>query len=205
MQTLILDCDNTLYRNDDLFVAVGNRIIEFMISKLDFSRNHVNQIRKEYWKKYGTTLAGLIRDTDVDPYEYLNYVHDIQLPDYIMPNPGLKSILKSMKMDVYVMSNAPRFHVDEVLDILDINDIPLGVYTIEDFSFNGKPFESAYRRLLEESRLNAKDSIMVDDNTPNLLGAKRVGMHTCLVGKPDGYSFDYEISDISRIGEITHR
>lgn len=202
MDTLILDCDNTLYRNDELFVVVGNRIVEFMITRLGFDRRNVNHIRKQYWEDYGTTLAGLMRDTDVNPYEYMSYVHDIPLPDYIHQDPCLKPLLESIQSDVYVMSNAPRFHVDEVLEILDISDIPLRVFSIEDFNFEGKPFLSAYSKLLNETGLDAQDVIMVDDNAQNLLGAHRIGMLTCLVGKPNGYSFDFEIPDISRIGDI---
>ena len=36
-----------------------------------------NRLRQHYWKSYGTTLAGLMREHGIDPAPYLQDVHDI--------------------------------------------------------------------------------------------------------------------------------
>lgn len=41
-----------------------------------------------------------------------------------------------------------------------------------------KPSAEIYRRLLERYSLNAGESIFIDDNMPNVLGARAVGMHS---------------------------
>ncbi|MEZ4812675.1 MAG: pyrimidine 5'-nucleotidase [Caldisericia bacterium] len=200
MNIPILDCDNTLYKSDVLFEVISERIIDFMKVKLGYPDNEsVHEVRKSYWKDYGTTLAGLIRHNNVDPSDYLEYIHDLELRDFVKPNPLVRKLLMSIPSKKVIMSNAPRKHVLEVLKILDISDIPDRVYAIEEFNYDGKPFKSSYQYVLKESNIKPEEGIMFDDFEQNLNGAKSVGLKTCLVGKPDSNGFDFQINDISEI------
>lgn len=203
MNIPILDCDNTLYKCDALLEAIGHRIVEFMkIAHSDQEDEELHSIRKRYLRDYGTTLSGLIRHADVDPSDYLKYIHDINVGDFIEPNPEVRKLLTAIDTKKIIMSNAPRKHVLEVLEILNISDIPEKVYTIEDFDYDGKPFASSYKKVLSESNIMAENAVMVDDSSKNLIGAKEVGLKTCIIGSPNRDGFDYHINDISEILKV---
>ncbi len=44
---------------------------------LHVNKDEADKMRAEYWKKYGTSLAGLMRNYKIDPGDFLNTVHDI--------------------------------------------------------------------------------------------------------------------------------
>ena len=44
---------------------------------LDVDKIAADKMRAEYWKKYGTSLAGLMQNYKIDPDDFLNNVHDI--------------------------------------------------------------------------------------------------------------------------------
>jgi len=213
MYVPILDCDNTLYRCDDLFSHIGDKIVEFMQVRLAYPVEKIHDVRRQYWREYGTTLSGLIKHSNVNPKEYLEFIHDVCLSDFIEHDPNLRPLLLSLNSKIIIMSNAPRKHVLEVLSILGISDIPEKIFGIEDFSYEGKPFISSYNHVFEKTGLSAEETIMFDDAPQNLVGAKQAGMKTCLVGESSsGYStlnvespetdFDHVIPDISHIERV---
>ena len=44
---------------------------------LDVNKATAEKMRAEYWKKYGTSLAGLMQNYEIDPNDFLKVVHDI--------------------------------------------------------------------------------------------------------------------------------
>ena len=76
----VFDLDNTLYPPAArLFDQIEVRMTAYVMDALGVSETEANRLRVHYWRTHGTTLAGLMREHQVDPAPYLNEVHDITL------------------------------------------------------------------------------------------------------------------------------
>jgi putative hydrolase of the HAD superfamily len=196
MKILLLDCDQTLYQNAGLMSAIRERMVLYMVKVLGKPVEEMAELRKKYLKAYGTTLAGLMRHQQIDPYQYMKFVHHIDISDYLKTDPRLRKTLTTLGIPINILSNAPRDHIGNVLSKLGIGDVPEKIYSIEDFNFEGKPNFCCFQKVCNDFRVEAAECLLVDDDPQNLEGARDFGMHTCLVDeKPDG-KFDLSIPDI---------
>ncbi|NLI41125.1 MAG: HAD hydrolase-like protein [Caldisericales bacterium] len=201
---LFLDCDQTLYRNASLVDHIRSRMVLFMQEHFGEEAEVVNRIRAEYLKKYGTTLAGLMIHEGIDPGKFINFVHDVDLTSYLSPNPALRTVLESLVCPVYIASNAPGFHVERVLGILGIDHIPLRIFSIESFGYEGKPNRSSYEYLLEQTSTVPGEAMLIDDYSLNLKVAREMGFATCLVGDEEWEPRLERLEMISSLPGITH-
>ena len=85
---LLFDLDDTLYTDSSgLFIEVGDRIRRWTAEALGVSLEEAQDLRREYYKAYGTTMAGLLRHhPEVDIDAYLEYVHDVDVSRYLAIN-----------------------------------------------------------------------------------------------------------------------
>jgi putative hydrolase of the HAD superfamily len=196
MKIIFLDCDQTLYRNNELMTAIRERMVQYMVKVLGKPVEEMVELRKSYLKSYGTTLAGLMRHQKIDPYDYMRFVHEVDVTGYINEDKKLRQTLLSLGVPIYILSNAPRDHVEKVLGILGISDIPIKIFTIEDFDFEGKPNRRCFEKVCSELGTTADSCWLVDDDAQNLEGAREFGMKTCLIDGQDGDGCDLEISTI---------
>ena len=67
-------------------------------------RSEADRLRVHYWQTHGTTLAGLMREHDVDPAPYLDNVHDISM-DSLTPDPALAAHIRSLPRPRIVYTN----------------------------------------------------------------------------------------------------
>ena len=78
IKTWVFDLDNTLYDAEtELFRLVADRMTDFVATFLKIETEDANRMRKHYYKTYGTTLRGLMVEHNLDPTDFLQYVHDI--------------------------------------------------------------------------------------------------------------------------------
>ena len=97
---LLFDLDNTLYPRDaGIMDQIRERMLRYICRNLDLSRAQADVLRREYFEAYGTTMRGLQINHNIDPDEFLPFVHDIPLADYIQPNPTLDAILDGLEGD----------------------------------------------------------------------------------------------------------
>ncbi len=202
---LFLDLDETLYPSDNgLWEAIGNRILTFMMQKLDIAKDTAAGLRDEYFHSYGTTLNGLRINFQIDPHEYLTFVHDVPIHDFLQPDPGLFDMLAKLPQKRVVFTNASRDHAERVLGRLGvINEIDQ-VIDIIALEFENKPKPSAYVRALAlAGERDPKACILVDDRVQNLLPAGRMGMTTVLVGEDQSNpDINFTISNISELALV---
>ncbi|MDD5086421.1 MAG: pyrimidine 5'-nucleotidase [Candidatus Nanoarchaeia archaeon] len=206
IEAIIFDLDNTLYPKEaGLLNEVGNRIDEFICKKFNLDYPGAVSYRKKLFNEYGTTLKGLMIEEKVDPEEYLGFVHNLNAENFLKRNEELIKMLGGIKQKKIIFSNSPREHVLNVIRVLGIEDFFSGIYDIRLLDFNNKPGEDAYNKLVKHSRINPKESMMIDDYENNLKPAKEIGMTTVLVGNGDYHKFpyvDYYITKITEIGGI---
>jgi putative hydrolase of the HAD superfamily len=200
---LFLDLDETLYPSSNgLWEVIGMRIHNFMADKLDITMDKASELRNEFLHKYGTTLNGLRRHFHIDPFEYLTYVHDVPINDFIQPDPGLRDMLANLPQKRIVFTNASMDHAERVLGRLGVLNQIDQVIDIITLNFENKPKIGSYEQALKlAGERDPKACVLVDDRVQNLLPGGLMGMTTVLVGdsqsKPD---VDFIIS---RILELT--
>ncbi|MEW6718611.1 MAG: pyrimidine 5'-nucleotidase [Chloroflexota bacterium] len=185
--TLLFDLDDTLYpSNSGLWQAIRSRIDNYMHNRLGIPWEEIPELRKQYYEGYGTTLRGLQANYGVDGNDYLSFVHDVPLEDYIKPDPKLGALLESLPQSKWIFTNADGRYAERVLDILDVRDYFAGVVDVRAINFTAKPMTEAYNRALELIReSNPGRCVLLDDSPRNLAWARSLGYFTVLVGSVD--------------------
>jgi putative hydrolase of the HAD superfamily len=219
----LFDLDNTLYpRGSGVMEAVSRRICAYMAMRLGMDEVTINELRPRYWKQYGTTMRGLLVEYNVDPDEYLWYVHDFAMTDYVTANGELDQALAEVPWYKAVFTNASRRHAEQVLAALGIRPQFRTIIDIKDTGYIGKPDVRAYQHVLDALGAEAAECVIIEDSTVNLRPAKALGMTTVLVGLAESPreapasvagtfgeevadSVDFAISRIEDIGRIAQR
>ncbi|MEJ2470765.1 MAG: pyrimidine 5'-nucleotidase [Desulfuromonadales bacterium] len=190
MDVLIFDLDNTLYPAEkQLFGLIDVRINRYMTEVVGIPGPEVDILRRQYWRLYGVTLQGLIRHHGVDPEDYLDYVHDVDVTSRLAPDPVLRQALIDLPQRKAVFTNGSLCHASRVLAALGIADIFQDVYDIRVADYQPKPWTEPYLAVLKALCTPAERCIMIEDSRPNLETAKKLGMGTVLIG--DGQTPDF--------------
>lgn len=178
----VFDLDNTLYPpSARLFDQIKVRMTRFVMQALDVSEARATHLREEYWRRYGTTLAGLMREHDVDPGPYLDEVHDISL-DHLRPAPDLCEAIAALPGRKVVYTNGPRIHAERVVAARGLATAFDALYGVEDAGFLPKPEPAAFQRVFQRDGIDPKQSAMFEDDPRNLEHPHDAGMKTVLVG-----------------------
>ena len=201
---LIFDLDETLYpRSAGLMQEIGARINRYLIENLQLPPEQANALRQRYYQQHGTALRGLVVERpDVDPEDYLHFVHDIRLADYIGPEPALADMLRSIPLTKVIFTNATIEHAQNVLNILGIADQFADIIDVRRVEFVSKPNAEAYRRLLNILQATGGECILIEDSARNLLPGKALGMTTILVDSADCADVDYCVHEILGIKDV---
>ena len=91
----MFDLDNTLYPHHLLWQQVDDRIRAYVAEFLKVSKDEAFRVQKDYYKRYGTTMRGLMTEHGLDPDAYLDYVHQIDHSP-LEPNPALGAALEKL-------------------------------------------------------------------------------------------------------------
>jgi putative hydrolase of the HAD superfamily len=204
---IIFDLDDTLYpRQDGLMGEVGRRIQTWLCDHLALCWEDAVALRREYYNQYGTTLGGLLAEHEgIDAHDYLVYVHDIPLEEYIGPKPALGAMLEEIPLRRVVYTNATAEYARRVLGVLDVIEHFEDVVGIEDVGLLNKPYQEAYERVLVRLDAWGPECIMVEDSARNLRPAKALGMTTVLVNALPDWSVDYVVGDVLQVGQVVSK
>ena len=210
LQCILFDLDNTLYpKSMGIFEMVVERIRNYMEVRMGFEQTRARQLRQEYIQKYGSTLRGLMVHHNLDPKEYLEYVHDVGVEKKLSPNPALAKFLESIPFDKAIFTSGHRPHAERVLRCLGIDRYFPEIFDITFTNYIPKPNPEPYHQILGHLCLDGQKCMMIEDLPANLKPAKELGMTTVLVCQPslglgefmDGI-VDYEIEDILELGKV---
>jgi len=200
----IFDLDNTLYSGQTkVFSEVDKKMSSFISKKFNVDLVEAKKIQKEYFYEYGTTLSGLMKKKNIDPNEFLEFVHDIDI-SWLPKDKLLREELIKIKDKKYIFSNGSHAHIKNVTTQLGINGLFDGAFDITDADFVPKPHLTPYKKLIEKFRLNPKQSILIEDIAHNLEQAKNLGMKTCWLKNEEAFAkkdadkpyIDYKINNL---------
>jgi putative hydrolase of the HAD superfamily len=186
LTTFLIDVDETLYAsNSGVWDAISQRIEDYMHKRLRMDLTQVPVLRAELFKKYGTTLRGLKQTINIDERDYLEYVHDVPLQQYIQPDPLLAEVLRYYQQRKFLFTNGDRYHAGRVVRSLGLEGCFDGIIDIYDISPHCKPLPEAYKIALSHCGSPAPETCaFIDDNPRNLSAARQLGFYTIHVGNP---------------------
>lgn len=183
-EILLFDLDDTLYPSTTgLWTAIRERMVAYMQERMQLEPETIPTLRRYYYETYGTTLRGLQKHHRVNSDDFLEYVHDLPLHEYLEPAPALRRLLESLPQPKWVFTNADEPHARRVIDRLGLQGCFQGIIDVRALDFAVKPEERAYRRAVEiVGAEGAGQCILFDDSLNNLRAAVGVGFVTVLVG-----------------------
>ena len=198
---ILFDLDNTLYTEKcGIFDLIDQRMNDWLISRLQVPENEVNEFRHKYFMKYGTTLRGLMLHHDVDPHDFLHYVHDVPVHEFLSADVELRRALGSIESRKVVFTNSDLRHATRILTALGIQDLFERIFDIEAMRFIPKPNPEAYQSVLDYLQLEPRRCLLIDDMERNLTPARELGMRAILIG--DGTPVNDDIHVITNIKDL---
>ncbi|MFM2236565.1 MAG: hypothetical protein RL209_599 [Pseudomonadota bacterium] len=200
----IFDLDLTLYGPEaNIMAQVRDRIALYVERYFNISSDAAHHIRHTYWKKYGTTLGGLMAEHSVDPHGYLDFVHDVDM-SLLLPAPDLRGQIEALPGRKLIFTNADAPYAHRVLAARGLDSVFEDIFDIHRMQHVPKPASVSYDRLCNELHIDPARALFVEDSAHNLGPAKALGMttiwvnHDIAVDRADTAPFiDHEIADIS--------
>jgi putative hydrolase of the HAD superfamily len=202
----IFDLDNCLYpASTGLFELIDERMGAFIQRLLNCDPVEAKRVQKAHFHEHGTTLAGLMREHEVDPHHFLDDVHSIPL-DRVSRDERLARGLARLPGRKIVFTNGDAPYARRVLEALGIGERFDELHDIHASELRPKPEEHGYRLLLDRLGIVPCRSVMVEDMAQNLKPAKKLGMTTVWVDNGSergnhGHHPDFIDLTISDVGE----
>ncbi|MGH9805791.1 MAG: pyrimidine 5'-nucleotidase [Terriglobia bacterium] len=185
VETWVFDLDNTLYPHHlNLWQQVDERIRAYVADFLKVSKDEAFRVQKDYYKRYGTTMRGLMHEHGMTPDDYLEFVHQIDHSP-LMPDPALGAALEKLPGRKLILTNGTRKHADAVTKKLAVHEHFEDVFDIVAAELEPKPAAKTYRRFLARHHVNPAKAAMFEDLARNLEVPHALGMTTVLVVPED--------------------
>jgi pyrimidine 5'-nucleotidase len=206
IKTLFIDLDDTVYPAESgIWHLIGERINQYMIEQVHIPADGISELREQLFHVYGTTMRGLVNEYKIDARDYLAFVHDIPLENYLQPNLALYQALKALPFRKVIFTNADTNHAMHVLKTVGIDSLIDQVIDILMVSPYCKPQKESFQKALESSGDQDPTTIAYfDDNVENLAVARQMGFYTVKVGRKTSlpgcsHASIQELSDIHQI------
>lgn len=186
----VFDLDNTLYPPQArLFDQIEVKMTQYVMDALGVAQPEADRLRKHYWHSYGTTLAGLMREHDVDPAPYLTDVHDISL-DHLEHDTDLAAYITALPGRRIVYTNGCAPYAERVLEARGLSGVFDAVYGVEHADFRPKPEREAFEMIFAQDGISPDRAAMFEDDPRNLAAPHEMGMRTVHVA-PDVLKADH--------------
>ncbi len=191
----IFDLDNTLYSGKTkVFEQVDKRMSKFISEKLNVNTDEARKIQKNYFYKYNTTLNGMIKNHKIDPDEFLDFVHDINI-DFLEKDHELGKQIKNLKGKKIIFTNGSRKHAINVTKKIGIDQYFDDIFDIVSSNFIPKPAIEPYKKLVKKHKIDPKLCVLVEDIARNLKPAYEMGMKTVWIENDEPWASQFSDRD----------
>ena len=200
----IFDLDNSLYpASSNLFELIDLRMGEYIARLLGCDATEARRVQKGFFRSHGTTLAGLMESHGVDPHDFLDFVHDIDLAR-LSADERVVAALDRLPGRKFVFTNGDESYARRVLDRLGLANAFDGLHDIHAMDYVPKPDPRAYAAMCARHGIRPQTALFVEDMARNLRPAKALGMTTVWVDngsdqashEGENHFIDYRIADI---------
>lgn len=197
LEHALFDLDDTLYpRHTPIMPAIGEQIKIFLMRHLNLNYEEATQKRAYYNAVYGTVIRGLLQEEAVDIDDYLNFVHNIPVAQFLDPNPELAQLLAQIPLRKFIFTNSYRKHAENVMAALKVGSYFEDVFDIQSVNYVSKPAKHPYTTVVHFLNTTPETCIYIDDQVRNLKEPKLMGMKTILVDAQPNRWVDVAVDDI---------
>jgi putative hydrolase of the HAD superfamily len=177
----IFDLDNTLYPpSANLFAQIDDRMGAYIGRLLACDAIEARRVQKAFFHEHGTTLRGLMDYHDVDPHEFLSYVHDVDM-DVLRADPRVIDGIARLPGRKLIFTNGDAPYAGRVLDRLGLGQAFEAIFDVHATDYVPKPDPRAYQGLCDAYGIDPTTALFVEDMARNLRPAKAIGMTTVWV------------------------
>jgi len=196
IDTWVFDLDNTLYPpHVRLFDQIERRMTQYVMDILRVDRARADHLRHKYWREHGTTLAGLMREHDIDPAPYLIDVHDISF-DKLERDEALNARISALPGRKIVYTNGSAPYAGRVIAKRGLTDAFDAVYGVENAGYLPKPDSRAFDAIFALDGLEPNQAAMFEDDIRNLQAPHAMGLRTVHVSpEPETAVFIHHTTD----------
>jgi putative hydrolase of the HAD superfamily len=181
VETWVFDLDNTLYPHHlNLWQQVDERIRDYIADFLHVSHDEAFRMQKDYYRRYGTTLRGLMEEHNLEPDQFLDIVHQID-HSALTPNPALGAAIADLRGRKFILTNGTRRHADAVMKRLEIDTHFDDIFDITAAELEPKPRPAVYGRFVARHHIDPTKAAIFEDLARNLEVPHALGMTTVLV------------------------
>jgi len=183
--TVFFDLDDTLYpASTGLWLAIKERMNIYMRDRMGFDPAEIPTVREKYFREYGTTLRGLQANHQINVDDFLAFVHDLPLRDYLTPNPTLRPVIASIPTRKWIFTNADVSHARRVLAALELDGLFDGVVDVNAVTPYCKPMPESFRIAMQAAgETDPARCAMIDDLPRTTRAARDFGMYGILYGQ----------------------
>jgi putative hydrolase of the HAD superfamily len=200
---ILFDLDNTLYpRACGLFHLIEGRIKEYLRVRLNLSDGEAAALRRRYLRAYGFTLVGLIKHQGIDPEDYLQFVHEVDVEKILAEDRGLARMMSCIPLKKVIVTNSTEQYAQRVIRRLGVEPFFLHIFDIAFMNYRPKPDPSSFHKVMNHLGAKGDECLMLDDHVPTLTTARTLGMTTVHVGETGDAEADYQIGDIKGLEQV---
>lgn len=178
VDTWVFDLDNTLYPPEiRLFDQIVTRMTRYVMDVVGVDRPEADRLRDHYWRNYGTTLAGLMREHGLDPVAFLHDVHDIDM-SALTPDATLRAQITALPGRKIVYTNGTAPYAARVCAARGLDDLFDATYGVEHAGYLPKPERAAFEAVFAADGLDPRRAAMFEDEPRNLSAPHAMGLRT---------------------------
>jgi len=159
---------------------VDLRIRDYIAKFLSVTQDEAFRLQKDYYRRYGTSMRGLMTKHGMEADDFLAFVHEIDHSP-LEPNAALGDALEKLPGRKLILTNGTRAHANAVIQRLKIDSHFEDVFDIVAAGLDPKPLPQTYERFLARHSVDAARAAMFEDLARNLEVPHRLGMTTVLV------------------------
>ena len=182
VDTWVFDLDNTLYpAGSPVWPMIDERITRWLAELMGIDGMTARGLQKYYYRRYGTTLKGLIEDHAIAPEAFLSFVHDIDRTS-LAPNAALVEAVRTLPGRKLILTNGSKEHALRTTEQLGFAAGSFeAVFDIVSADLVPKPEAATYDRFFALHGVDPRRSAMFEDLVKNLEVPHARGMATVLV------------------------
>jgi len=177
IDTWVFDMDRTLFVADGLYHDMHGRMTQYIAERFNTNMDDAQFLRDKYFIDYGSTVAGLHIEHGIDRLEFLEYSHDVPCDGYEQVH-NVAEILENLPGRKFIYTNAPHFHTERLMKILQIDHHIDGLHDIIKADYDCKPSRPAFERFIKTHDINPATACFFEDTQANLKPAHDMGMKT---------------------------
>lgn len=179
---------------------------------LGVEHDKADELRMEYWRRYGATMIGLHRHHQTDPGLFLHLTHNFDVQPLLQAEKGLAGLVRRLPGYKLLLTNAPLDYARRVMQALNLLPAFDGLWSIEHMQLQGryrpKPSKALMQQIVARLQVQPQRITLIEDTLRNLKSARQCGIRTVHIynsGTPFSATHRGRALYVdSRINRITH-